>query len=108
MIIKNGTIQFKVKTAGGIDPATGFPNQNTDVSWGIEIACQYVYNSYNLQRKSQQGESVVAVSYTILIEGSKPEGEILRLKDNNGNLIGDYNIASHEYLRAVNETKIIV
>ena len=30
MIIPNGTIQVKRKTAGGIDPATGYPVASTE------------------------------------------------------------------------------
>ena len=47
MIITNGTIEVKRKTAGGIDPETGFPVKSSEVSWGSPIDCQYTANKYD-------------------------------------------------------------
>ena len=37
MIIPNGTIEFKEKAPGGIDPATGYPSKPKTASWSEPI-----------------------------------------------------------------------
>lgn len=39
MIIENGTIEFKKKTPGTIDPETGHPSKATEVGWSDPIPC---------------------------------------------------------------------
>ena len=81
MIITNGTIEVKRKTAGGIDPETGFPVKSSEVSWGSPIDCQYTANKYNKLGKVN-GEHFTVAQYSILIE-EQPLGEfdLIRLSD---------------------------
>jgi len=107
MIIANGTIELKVKTAGGINTSTGFPLASTS-SWGSPVSCQYIINTHdNLGRT--QGEHFVKAKYSILIEQQNPvASEQLRLKDRAGIVLGEFSIISVEQLDAVCQTKILV
>lgn len=107
MIIANGTIELKRKTAGGIDPETGYPVKATFVTWGDPIPCQYTANKYdNLGRVN--GEHFKVAVYSVLIEEQPVDTEQLRLKDREGNVVGEFSIIQVEPLEAVCETKILV
>lgn len=107
MIIANGTIEFKVKTAGGIDPTTGYAVPST-CEWGEKIPCQYLVNNLNLQSRTNN-EHYTQKGYTIYIEQPEPvAAEQLRLCDRDGNEIGEFSIFSIDQLDAVCQTKIIV
>lgn len=107
MIIANGTIEVKRKTAEGIDPETGFPVRPSDVSWDAPIPCQYSANRHNWLGKASGGHFTVA-SYTILIEAQPFEAEQIRLRDGGGEIVGEYSLLSVEPLDAVDEIKILV
>jgi hypothetical protein len=107
MIIANGTIELKRKTAGGIDPETGYPVKASSVTWGDPIPCQYTANKYdNLGRVN--GEHFKVAEYSVLIEEQPLDTEQLRLKDRDGNVVGEFSIIQVEPLEAVCETKILV
>lgn len=106
MIIQNGTIEAKVKSATGIDPATGFPVK-AQSAWGSPIPCQYLINSEN-RRGIVSGEHYILARYTVLIEEQPFCGEQVRLKDLYGNLIGEFSIISIERLEAVCEIRILI
>lgn len=106
MIIANGTIEFKVKSAGGIDPTTGFPVASSS-TWDSPIPCQYLVNSHdNLGRV--KGEAFVKASYTVLVEQQTVPSEQLRLTDRDGNVLGEFSILGVEQLDTVCQTKILV
>lgn len=106
MIIPNGTIELKVKSGGGIDPATGYPVKPT-ASWGDPVPCQYLVNSHdNLGRV--KGEAFVKASYTVLVEQQNVPSEQLRLTDRDGNSLGEFSILGVEQLDTVCQTKILV
>lgn len=107
MIIQNGTIEAKRKTAGGIDPETGFPVVPSDVEWGEAIPCQYSANRHDWLGKAD-GEHFTVAAYSILIEERPFEAEQIRLKDSLGNVIGEYSVMQIEPLEAVGEIKILV
>lgn len=107
MIIENGTIQVKHKSAGGVDPNTGFARPASAVSWGDPIPCQYFPNRYsNLGRVS--GEHFKTAEYTVLIEAESFGAEQIRLSDGAGGLVGEFSIISAEPLEAVGQVKITV
>ena len=101
MIIQNGTIEFKTKTAGGIDPETGYPVKPSSVAWGEPVPCQFKAKKFN-QLGIIKGEHFTVASYEILIE------EQLRLKDLSGKEIGTFSIIQAEPLEAVCEVRILV
>jgi len=109
MIIQNGTIEVKTKVAGGIDPTTGFPTKPTNVAYSEAIPCQYIANTYN-QLGRTNGESFTMAQYTILIEQQPTSftAEQIRLKDNGGNVVGEYSVIAIEPLEAVCEIRITV
>lgn len=108
MIIDNGTIEFKEKSAGGIDPKTGYP-QKSSSTWGKPIPCQFLPINRNLLAKSL-GEPITQATYTVLIEDQPlPDAEQLRLKGQAGKTIGEFSlIAPPEALEAVGEIKILI
>ena len=109
MIIPNGTIEFKEKTPGGIDPETGYPSKPTQGGWGIPIPCQYIPNSRNNLGKVN-GERFTTASYTLLLEEQPlPDIEQIRLSDANGNSLGEFSlIAPPEALEAGGGIKLLI
>lgn len=106
MIIQNGHIQIKHKTAGGIDKVTGHPIPSVS-TWSVPIPCQYIPNNVN-KRGMIQGEHYTIASYTILLEEQPFTAEQIRLTDMDGNVIGEYSIISSQPLDAVKEVQILV
>lgn len=107
MIIQNGTIEFKTKTANGIDPETGYPIKPSSVAWGELIPCQFKAKKFN-QLGIIKGEHFTVASYEILIEEQPGPSEQLRLKDLSGKEIGTFSIIQAEPLEAVCEVRILV
>ena len=66
MIVANGTIETKIKSGGGINPETGYPNKPSE-AWGEPIPCQFRANSYSNKGRTN-GEAFTIASYEILIE----------------------------------------
>lgn len=106
MIIANGTIEVKLKTGGGLDPVTKFP-QKAEATWGEPIPCQYTPNKYN-KLGVVNGEHFTIASYTILIEEQEFNAEQIRLKTLNGDLLGEFSIMQVEPLEAVCEIRLLV
>lgn len=106
MIIPNGTIEPKQKTGGGIDPATGYPVAPS-AGWGEPIACQYVPNSVNLQGRVSGGHFTIA-SYRVYIEERPFSAEQVRLRDTDGNVVGEFSLLQVEPLVAVGEICLLI
>lgn len=107
MLIQNGTIEFKTKTAGGIDPETGYPVKPSSVAWGEPVPCQFKAKKFN-QLGIIKGEHFTVASYEILIEEQPVPSEQLRLKDLSEKEIGTFSIIQAEPLEAVCEVRILV
>lgn len=109
MIIQNGTIEFKEKTPGKIDPETGYPTKPAKVGWGEPIPCQFLPNSRN-NLGWVNGERFTTATYTVLIEEQElPESEQVRLTERSGKNLGEFSlIAPPEYLEAVGEIKLLI
>lgn len=109
MIIENGTIEFKEKTPGKIDPETGYPTKATAVGWSKPIPCQFIPNNRtNLGRVN--GERFTTATYTVLIEEQPlPSSEQIRLTERSGK---DYRRilidCAPEALEAVGEIRILI
>ena len=107
MIIRNGTIEMKLKTGGGgIDPATGHPVHAAS-EWSDSVPCQYNIVRHDYLAKSN-GEPYRAASYEILVEGTSFDHEQLRLTDMRGNKLGEFSVISVSEIQAVEQVKIIV
>lgn len=109
MIIPNGYIEFKAKTAGAIDPKTGYPSPASDVAWSEPIPCQYLPNNRNNLGRVN-GEHFTAASYTVLVEEQPlPDSEQLRLTASDGTSLGEFSlIAPPQAMEAVCEIKILI
>ena len=107
MIIPNGTIQVKRKTAGGIDPATGYPVAPT-AEWGEPVPCQWAANKFDRLGRVR-GEHFTVASFSVLIEWRPLGGvEQVRLRDLSGRELGEFSIMSVEPWEAVGELRIMV
>jgi hypothetical protein len=106
MIIPNGTIETKQKTAGGIDPTTGYAAKSATI-WSNPVPCQYVPNSHNYLGVAS-GQHYTQASYTVFIDEQPMNSEQIRLRRTDGSIVGDFSILSVEHLDAVCEMKIIV
>lgn len=107
MIIPNGTIQVKRKTAGGIDPATGYPVAPT-AEWGEPVPCQWAANKCDRLGRVN-GEHFTVAHFSILIELQHFAGvEQVRLRDLSGRELGEFSIMSVEPLEAVGQLRIMV
>lgn len=107
MIIENGSIEIKSKTAAGIDPETGHPRKPSAVSWSDPIPCQYTPNKYN-NIGQVSGEHFKTAEFSVLIEAQPFDAEQIRLKDRCGNIVGEFSIISTEPLDAVCQIRILV
>ena len=110
MIIVNGCIRRKLKSGGGLDPATGYPVAPS-AAWSDPIPCQFVPTKQNLQAKAD-GEPVTTRTYAIYLEGyTRCEvcvGEQISLSNECGLLIGEYSVRSITPLLAVDQTRLDV
>lgn len=106
MIIPNGYIAIKAKTAGGIDTDTGYPIEST-AEFGAPIPCQFSANSRDNLGKVN-GEHFTIAQYTVFIEEQEFTAEQIRLTDAAGNVIGDFSVIDVEPLPAVCQLKISV
>lgn len=107
MIIQNGTIELKRKTAGGIDPETGFPVAPEVTSWSAPIPCQYSATKLNYLGQIN-GEHYTVAQYSVLIEEQPIEAEQVRLRNLSGEIVGEFSIIRIEPLEAVCEVKILI
>jgi len=108
MIIQNGTIEVRHKLGGGIDPETGHPVDG-ERHWGCPLPCQYVPYTHD-KRATTNGEHYTLASYMVYVE-EQPfcvRGEQVRLRDCRGCVIGEYSVASVDYLTAVCQTRLTV
>lgn len=104
MIIPNGTILPKTSTGGGIDPLTGLASAPVE-AFGKPIPCQWIAQSYNALAKVL-GEPATIASYQVLIELQPFDAPALRLKDDSGEVLGDYSIKQVETLEAVGQLRL--
>lgn len=106
MIIPNGTIQPRIKTAHGLDAATGIPLAPDPDAWGDAIPCQWVYRTYDTQGRTPQGEAHTDKGYTLWIDDQPFEAHEVRLTDDQGRDLGTFSIRMLTYLRAVAQIQL--
>ncbi len=110
MIIENGTIETKVKSAGGVDPATGYPIPNAGEGWGWPIPCQWRAVTRDNLGRTVSGNFTLA-SYSVLVEQGPAtfDDRVVRLKDADGNVVSDtLSVISAEPLDAVGQVRILL
>lgn len=105
----NGVLEFKLKSAGSIDPETGYPTKATAVGWSKPIPCQYTPNNrMNLGRVN--GERFTTATYTVLLEEQElPDSEQVRMTDRYGTILGEFSLmAPLERLVSVGRIKMLI
>ena len=105
MIIANGKIAVQLKSAGGIDPKTGYAIPSEVLGFSKKRACQIVTTAQNKQAR-HEGEAVEIASYNVLIDGSPLDGEQVRIWDDAGRVIGDFAGQWQEELKAVRQWRL--
>ena len=106
-MVINGTFQYKTTSGGGID-GNGDPIQSVD-SWSEPIDCLINPNSTGKLMKYKDGE-YVAASYSINIEIENIECSAIRLTNNRGLLLGEFQVLPQNIYKYsfVNRLKITV
>lgn len=89
-----------------MNPETGYPDKPTE-AWGEPIPCQYQANNNSLKGR-KNGEAYRIASYEILIDEQPYGAEQLRLRDDNGKVIGEFSVIDIKPLAAVCQVKILV
>lgn len=137
MIIENGTIQFRIRTAGAIDPSTGYRSAASSDVYTPPMPCQFNPVTMNLQERVG-GEAVATASFEIFVEAdfstpmllTSEEGAVcetedglyavdltpfclesseeVRLRDDAGEIVAELPIIKTELLDAVCERRILI
>ena len=108
MIIQNGTIELLAKGEGSFDPETGHPITASE-RWSQPIPCQYIPTLVNRLARDSEGGHYTQSSYEILTESeATPCMGRLRLRDNDGRLIGTFSIMSAKRIEAVCQVQYLV
>lgn len=104
MIIVNGYIEAKTTTGGGMLHGVVQPVVE---SWGSKIPCNIREN-----RSDHQGQYIggnfVRYAATLLIEPQSFTAKRIRITDNLGNDMGEYEVQSLRYLQAVEALELTV
>lgn len=108
MIIVNGTLEPKIKQAGGIDPDTGYAAKPTAEQWGRPIPCQIVAQSFDRMAVTRQGEHVTAATYAVYIDMQPFSYEQVRLTGRQGHQLGEFSVTHTEPLEAVGQLRLWV
>lgn len=107
MIIPNGFIEFKRKTAKGLD-AEGFPQKAVE-AWGCPVPCQFVpIKADLLARFGGNAAKQLSFSLYVAMPMTAEPTEELRLSDLDRKVIGQYSVVSFETLIAVQQIVITV
>lgn len=101
-----GTIQSKVKNAGGGFNESGEPVADT-YTWTEPVACLYFANVYN-NRGTYQDGMFTQSEYNITTKDLNFTATEILLKDKNGNIVCQKQVQRLEVLDAVKRVKIIV
>ncbi|EJX05270.1 hypothetical protein EVA_06626 [gut metagenome] len=108
MIIENGTLQVMQKTGGGFDK-NGLP-QKVQNAPGEPIPCNIKTLNHDKKGKYIDG-TFSRFSYEILLDIETTQNftaDRVRLTDNRGNVIGDFQVQDVQHLDAVGAIKISV
>jgi len=107
-MMTNGTLQYMTREGGGIDPETGDPIPVT-TTWSGPLDCLITPDANGFLKKYLDGEQVSA-SYTVLLELQDFEHVTIRLTDNRGEQLGEYQVLPPNIrnLESVGRVKITV
>ncbi len=104
MIIENGHIQIKTQQGGGI--VGGIPQPVTQ-TWSEPIACNIRKNKSDHRGTYADGK-FHQMTATILVEGNDFDAKRIKVVDNRGKELGEFEIQDIQYLHAVGATQITI
>ena len=104
-MITNGTISSKIITGGGLD-SNGDPVAVT-TSWGTPIECLIKTNTHSNNGKLEDGEFTMA-SYEVIIPLQDFSADRIKLVNDRGTILGEFQIQDIQFLDTVDRVKIQV
>lgn len=106
MILDNGTIQAIETTQGGL--VNGIP-QEAQTTYATPIPCHIVANEYN-QKGSVKDSTFTQMAFVVWIDLQLHPftAKHVRLTNNQGVVLGDFQVQSIEYSILTLRTKIVV
>ena len=108
MILENGTLQTKIKTGGGTIKGVPIPvNEVLGEIFPCNIKSKkYTSNADGGGPAEAVDSAFVRASYEVLVETDNFTAEKVVLKDNRGNILGEFRVLEVQYLDYVNVVKI--
>jgi len=101
----NGIIQAQIILGGGRDiDGTIIPST---VSWGKEVECKYIENTFNNRGKYIDGE-FTQMAFSITLTDLDFDAKILRLTSNRGKMICEKEVQSLNVLEDIQRVKITI
>jgi hypothetical protein len=101
---KNGTVSYSTKTGGGFLNGNPVP---VSTVWSDPIDCLFTVLAEKNRRIVFDDNSKVAF-YEILIEMQPFESDRIRLTNNRGKVLGEFQVQNVQFLDLVGRVKIIV
>ena len=108
MILENGTLQTKIKTGGGTIKGVPIPvNEVLGEIFPCNIKSKkYTSNADGGGQSEVVDSAFVRASYEVLVETDNFTAEKVVLKDNRGNILGEFRVLEVQHLDYVNVVKI--
>lgn len=108
MILENGTLQTKIKTGGGTIKGVPIPvNEVLGEIFPCNIKSKkYTSNADGGGQAEAVDSAFVRASYEVLVETDNFTAEKVVLKDNRGNILGEFRVLEVQHLDYVNVVKI--
>ena len=108
MILENGTLQTKIKTGGGTIKGVPIPvNEVLGEIFPCNIKSKkYTSNADGGGQTEAVDSAFVRASYEVLVETDNFTAEKVVLKDNRGNILGEFRVLEVQHLDYVNVVKI--
>ena len=106
MILDNGTIEVKTTSGGGL--VNGIPQRATE-TWGNPISCHIVANMNDNKGTFTDG-NFKRMSFTIWLDSPLYhfKADRVRLTDNQGSVLGEFEVQSIEVSSFTGRTKVVV
>lgn len=101
----NGTISIKTQTGGGYD--ANHDAIPVTVTWSTPVACLILTNTHNNKGSYKDGTFTIA-KYEIHVDGTEFTGQRVKLVNDRGSELGEFEIQDVQFLDYVDRVKILV
>lgn len=107
MIITSGKLEYRARDGREYDE-NGYPVQQT-TTWSPAVPCQVVPLQYDRTVLSSTTETPIVIArYEVLIDARHyKEADEVRITDTRSGQVEELRVISAEYLRAVNQYKLL-